>query len=209
MALNEKQARFIVEYLVDLNASGAARRAGYSEKTAYSMGHELLKKPEIAEAIQAAKDERAQRTEITVDRVLQELAAIAFANTRDVVKWGVKEVAFGFDDEGRRLPAEKIGDATVVQYIPSPFADPVNAEDLTPALAAAVKKVGLGQNGFTIEMHDKMAALARLGEHLGMKAPSKLEVSGPGGAPMQMDDLSAAARLAAILDAARSRRDAE
>lgn len=71
--LNEKQQRFVDEYLVDLNATQAAIRAGYSKKTAYQQGHELLKHPEVEQAISAAKAERAERTEITKDMVVQEL----------------------------------------------------------------------------------------------------------------------------------------
>lgn len=70
MALTPKQQRFVEEYLIDLNATQAAIRAGYSEKTAYAVGHENLKKPEIAKALSAARGERSQRTEITADYVL-------------------------------------------------------------------------------------------------------------------------------------------
>lgn len=68
--LTPKQQTFVREYLVDLNATQAAIRAGYSAKTAGAIGDENLKKPEIAQAVQAAMDERAQRTEITADYVL-------------------------------------------------------------------------------------------------------------------------------------------
>lgn len=68
--LTPKQALFVQEYLVDLNATQAAIRAGYSEDTAGAIGHENLTKPEIAEAIQSAMDQRASRTKITADYVL-------------------------------------------------------------------------------------------------------------------------------------------
>ena len=68
--LTAKQDRFVAEYLIDLNATQAAIRAGYSEKTAYSIGQENLKKPDIASAISAAQAKRAERTEITQDYVL-------------------------------------------------------------------------------------------------------------------------------------------
>lgn len=80
--LNEKQARFVAEYMIDLNATQAATRAGYSAKTAYAIGHELLKKPEIQAALTAAMDDRSERTQITADRVLEELARIGFADIR-------------------------------------------------------------------------------------------------------------------------------
>ena len=77
MGLTAKQARFVEEYLIDLNATQAAIRAGYSAKTAHTIGHENLSKPEIAAAISAAKADRSERTEITLDYVLTRLMAEA------------------------------------------------------------------------------------------------------------------------------------
>ena len=74
--LTGKQSRFVAEYLLDLNASAAARRAGYSENTAHVIGAENLQKPEIAAAIAAAQQERASRTEITADLVLADILRI-------------------------------------------------------------------------------------------------------------------------------------
>ena len=82
--LTAKQQRFVDEYLIDLNATQAAIRAGYSEKTAFSIGTENLRKPLIQKAIQQRKQAREQRTEITQDRVIQELAAIGFARATAV-----------------------------------------------------------------------------------------------------------------------------
>ena len=73
--LTRKQQRFVQEYTIDLNATAAAKRAGYSEKTAYSVGHEILKKPEIAVAIQAAQAEHRERTKVTVDGLTEDLRA--------------------------------------------------------------------------------------------------------------------------------------
>ena len=69
MSLTAKQEAFISEYLVDLNATQAAIRAGYSEKTAYSIGHENLSKPEIADSIADARKEAAKRNETNVDMI--------------------------------------------------------------------------------------------------------------------------------------------
>ena len=73
--MTPKQQRFVDEYLIDLNATQAAIRAGYSAKTAGQIGDELLKKPEIANLVQAAMDERSARTEITADYVLQSIVS--------------------------------------------------------------------------------------------------------------------------------------
>ena len=76
MKLTPKQARFIEEYLVDLNATQAAIRAGYSARTANRIGPENLSKPVIAEAIQIAQLARSERTQITVDKVLEDIELI-------------------------------------------------------------------------------------------------------------------------------------
>ena len=83
MALTEKQKLFVQEYLVDLNATQAAIRAGYKEKAARSVGAENLTKPDIQKAIQSAIKERQDRTGITQDRVLKELGKVAFADAND------------------------------------------------------------------------------------------------------------------------------
>ena len=75
--LTPKQSRFVKEYLVDMNATQAAIRAGYSEKTARSIGMENLTKPDIEEAIAEARAEREERTEITADYVLMGLKTVA------------------------------------------------------------------------------------------------------------------------------------
>lgn len=83
--LSEKHQRFVEEYLVDLNATQAAIRAGYSEKTAYAQGSALLKHIEVKKAVAKAKKERANRMSITQDRVLLELARIAYFDIRKTV----------------------------------------------------------------------------------------------------------------------------
>jgi phage terminase small subunit len=177
MALTPKQRRFVEEYLVDLNATQAAIRSGYSAETAYSIGHENLSKPEISEAISDAQAERSKRTEITADQVLRELARVGFANLSDVTDWGVKEVAFGYTDDGKKLRPEDIGDAAVVRYVDAPFVAPINRDDLPPEIRAAVSEVSLGREGFKIKMHDKNGALQQLGRHLGLFT-DKLEHTG-------------------------------
>ncbi len=72
-----RQARFVDEYLIDLNATQAAIRAGYSRKTAQEQGSRLLSNVMVAAAIEKAMAERSQRTEITQDQVLKDLARIA------------------------------------------------------------------------------------------------------------------------------------
>ena len=73
MSLTPKQARFIEEYLIDLNATQAAIRAGYSKKTANEQGAQLLAKLSIRQAVAEAQAIRSKRTEITQDEVIQGL----------------------------------------------------------------------------------------------------------------------------------------
>jgi phage terminase small subunit len=82
-ALTGKQARFVAEYLIDLNAAGAARRAGYSEASAEQQGYENLRKPEIAAAITEGKARQLDTAELSAARVLEELRRLAFVNVRD------------------------------------------------------------------------------------------------------------------------------
>lgn len=83
MALTPKQERFVEEYLVDLNATAAAVRAGYSEKTANRIGSENLSKPDIQAAIYAGMKKRSERTKVTIDRVIEGLAEIAFSSVEE------------------------------------------------------------------------------------------------------------------------------
>ena len=74
--LTPKQALFVKEYLIDLNATQAAIRAGYSNNRADAMGHENLRKPVIASAIQAAMDARSLKVELTAADVLRDINAV-------------------------------------------------------------------------------------------------------------------------------------
>jgi phage terminase small subunit len=87
MALTDKQQRFVEEYLIDLNATKAAIRAGYSAKTANEQGSRLLANVSVFAAVSAAQEERSKRTAITADQVLQELWAIASADTNGIVEY--------------------------------------------------------------------------------------------------------------------------
>jgi phage terminase small subunit len=86
--LTAKQAAFVREYLVDLNATQAAERAGYSAATAQQMGAENLSKPLIREAIEAGKAARAARTEVTADEVIRILLHEATADDGAMCKTG-------------------------------------------------------------------------------------------------------------------------
>lgn len=172
--LTEKQARFVSEYLVDLNATEAAKRAGYSEKTAYSIGFENLRKPEIQEAIQAAKDDRAKRTEITQDMVLRELACVAFANGTDFAKIVSTMAPTTVVDDNGNLQ-QVMGRVQRVELI--------DTDQVSPDKRAAIAGIKEGKFGIEVKSYDKVKALELLGQHLGMftgKESQKDETSDDG-----------------------------
>lgn len=147
--LTPKQRAFKDEYLVDLNAAAAARRAGYSEKTADRIGHELLKKPEIAEAIRQALEERSKRTEITADRVLQELALLAFANTLDY---------------HRIVDGEPVIDLSALTRDQAAALSELSVDDYLDGRGPDARQV----RRVKVKLADKKAALELLGKHLGL-----------------------------------------
>lgn len=83
--LTEKQKRFVCEYLIDLNATQAAIRAGYSVKTADQQGSRMLANVKVQQAISQAMAERSRRTGINQDRVVLELARMALVKMTDIV----------------------------------------------------------------------------------------------------------------------------
>ena len=93
MALTPRQKLFVEEYLVDLNATQAAIRAGYSQKTARSIGQENLTKPDIAKAIQEAMDKRAEEVQLTSEDIVRDLMEL-----RDMCM-GRKPMAVAVKDE--------------------------------------------------------------------------------------------------------------
>lgn len=112
-ALTAQQQRFVDEYLVDLNATQAAIRAGYSARTARQQGNRLLTNADVAAAVQKAQVARAERVEIEADSVLREVYAIAMADTNGIVSfrreccrwcWGVNH-GYQFRSEGERAAA--------------------------------------------------------------------------------------------------------
>ena len=106
--LEPRQQRFVDEYLLDLNATQAAIRAGYSEKTARQMGAENLSKPAIQAAIAQAQQERAERTGITADRALREAWNVATADARELVqvKVGCCRYCYGEGNRYQRTVGE-------------------------------------------------------------------------------------------------------
>lgn len=140
--MTDKQKRFCEEYLIDLNATQAAIRAGYSPKSASEIGRQLLEKTGVSREIQKLMAEQSRRTGVTADRVIRELAKIGFVNAADVI-----------DDE----------DATV---------RPTASDDDTACIQSIKVKTMSSDKGDIVErevkLADKTKALELLGRHLGM-----------------------------------------
>lgn len=147
--LTPKQKLFVAEWLVDLNATAAALRAGYSQKTAAQVGYQLLQKPAVAEAIQQAMDDRAKRTTVTQDRVIAELAKIAFANGADFAQ----VVTLKRGEPGR--PGVQIVELT-------------DTSSLDADQRAAISSIEETKHGIKVSTYDKVRALELLMRHMGM-----------------------------------------
>ena len=166
MKLTAKQVRFVDEYLVDFNATQAAIRAGYKAKTAHVIGAENLRKPKIAEEIARRQKDLQKRTEVSQDRVVKELARIAFANIADYIH---VETQTRTKDDG-----------TEVTYQTVMFSE---TQELSADQRAALAVVKQSVNGFELKLHDKIKALELLGRHIGM-FNDKLSLSGTDGGPL-------------------------
>lgn len=156
--LTDKQQKFVDEYLVDLNATQAAIRAGYSADTASVIGSENLGKPYIAEAIAARRKVLSDKAEVTQEMVVKELARLAFLDIRKA-----------FDAEGNLKPIVDLDDETAA------------------ALAGLEIEITSGKDKpiartHKIKLSDKKGALDSLARHLGM-FKDKLEHSGNIGLP--------------------------
>lgn len=164
MSLTAKQQRFVKEYLVDLNATQAAVRAGYSAKTAAEIGAENLRKPQIAEEVTKRQGKISERLEITQEMVVAELAKIGFSDIRKAVKWfSQSNVAFADSEmEG------ELEDGTVRVAVANQV-ELISSDDIDDQTAAAIAEVSMNaQGGLKVKFHDKQTALVNLGKHLGM-----------------------------------------
>lgn len=162
-SLNLRQQLFIDEYLIDLNATQAAIRAGYSAKTAGQMGFELLKKPEIQQAIEKARAKTAEKLEITRERVLEEYAKLAFLDPRRF---------YNPDGTLKKVPDM---DADTAAALMGFEVDEIKMGEDSPAIGVTQK----------IKWHDKKAALDSIARMMGWNQ-DKVKVQGDEENPLQV-----------------------
>lgn len=157
--LTARQERFISEYMIDLNASAAAIRAGYSPRSAYRMAADLLQNPRIQAVLSERMAERERRTEITQDAVLREIARIAFVDPSEIFQI--------------RSGCVVVADTDTM------------TEDARRALVSVTETTTKDGGSLRVQLASKLEALQLLGKHLGMfpvesrvKADVKAEIDG-------------------------------
>ncbi|MBP2309277.1 terminase small subunit [Azospirillum melinis] len=161
MSLTPKQLRFVEAYLLDPNGKKAAIAAGYSEKNAAVEASRLLTHAKVVAELERRRILLQTRTGITPERVLSELAKLGFADIRDVVQWraNVQQVA---EDPETGEPLLEIGNEVVI----------TDSSKLSADAAAAILEVSQTKDGaLKVRMHDKLGALVKIGQHLGMFRP--------------------------------------
>ena len=148
--LTPKQQTFAQEYLASLNATQAAIRAGYSVKTAYSQGQRLLKNVEVQAVIQGIRAKLIQKTDIAIERILEEYRRIAFSDIRSVMEWSKT-----------RITLKDSGELT----------------DEDSAMIAEISETTSQHGGsIKIKLHDKLRALEGIRKMLGFDTPVKQEL---------------------------------
>lgn len=159
--LTAKQQQFVQEYLLDFNATQAAIRAGYSQKTAQVIGAENLRKPMVAAEIQRLGTKTAAKLEVTRESIMQELAAVGFARATDFVRVETEPTS--------RLVIHPLTGEPV--SMPGGYQQTVritDTADLPEDKAAALAGIKQGANGIELKLHDKLRALELLGKAVGM-----------------------------------------
>jgi len=158
--LSDKQTEFVKQYLIDLNATQAAIRAGYSEKTARQIAQQNLSKLYIQDAIAKYREHIASETDVTPERIIAEYAKLAFIDPRKF-----------YDDDGELI---------AVNRLPADVAAALSAFEVNEVYDRTGCHVATNRK---IKFSDKKAALDSLARTFGMFV-DKTQLSGKDGAPL-------------------------
>jgi len=150
MALTAKQQAFVIEYLVDLNATQAAIRAGYAKKGAKDQAYQLMERPEVSAAIKAAMEARNKRTQVDADYVLHRLTEIDQMDLLDIL-----------DDDMSIKPLSKW---------PKVWRQSLSAFDIAEMFEGSGKERDLVGLMKKIKWPDKVKNLELLGKHVNVNA---------------------------------------
>lgn len=168
-SLTKRQERFKAEYILSLNATNAAIKAGYSEKTAYSQGQRLLKNVEIAAAIAKETGKVCTKLEISAERVLAEIAKLAFFDPRKL-----------FESDGSPIQVHELDDETAMAVAGFEFIELFEGTGDQKHAYGLLKKY---------KLTDKRASLELLGKYLKLFT-DRTEVTGLNGGPIQVRTLN-------------------
>jgi phage terminase small subunit len=163
-----KAQRFVEEYLIDLNATQAAIRAGYSARTAEVQGCRLLKNVQVAAALAERRERLTQKAEVTQEMIVAELAKIGFSDIRKAVNW-FSNVAVAASDERSVDDMMEDGPEAEIRHQITNQVELVSSAEIDDATAAAISEISMtDKGGLKVRFHDKQTALVNLGKHLGM-----------------------------------------
>lgn len=161
--LSEQERRFADQYMIDLNATQAAIRAGYSPDSAHVTGSRVLNRARVQEYLEKRKADRRKRLEVSQDRVVKEYAVIAFANLASLIDLNTMSLSI------------------------------LDWENLDPIEKAAVQEVSVypTENGdrVKIKLYDKLKALSKLADHLGI-ADRGFRLKGADGGPLRVSEMT-------------------
>lgn len=193
MALNERQRRFCHEFMKDLSAQEAAKRAGYAEDTAYSSGSRLLDHVEIAAYIEELKEDRAIACSVTAERIVRRFEEIAFADPHELMElrrgpcgqcWDTERSEMysgvGFDVKQDACPECSVchGEGIMRTF----FQDTRKLKGNSRKLFAGIKAT---DKSIELKTHDQLKALEWLGNYMSLHKQSVV-LTGPDGGPVAL-----------------------
>lgn len=155
--LNDKQKRFCEEYLIDLNATQAAIRSGYSTKTAASIGNENLIKPDIQKYIQELQSELSKKVGITQERVLEEFIKIGLSDIKN------------YYDSGLKLKE--------ITSLEDRFSGAIGSIKITERVVRNLSGDMETERQIEFKLHDKLTALDKIARHLGFYPKEKVNLT--------------------------------
>lgn len=186
MALTEKQKIFADEYLIDLNATRAYKEIYKNckkDETAAAAGARLLRNVKVKKYLNEKMEEREERTKITQDKVLKELAAIAFTDGTQYAKV-IEKQAILTTEQGTRIPIYDENENPIMYQ----DVEMILTDKLTEEQKKAIASIKHGKNGIEVAMCDKVKALELIGKHLGMWK-DKIEMSGMDEEKTKLDNI--------------------
>lgn len=168
MSLTAKQSRFVEAYLLDSNGTKAALAAGYSRTGAAVEASRLLSNPKVIAELDRRRSVLSVKSGVTPERIMAELAKIGFSDIRQVIEW--RSHVTNLDEDDRGEPRLNVANEVTIK----------DSSELTDEVASAISEVSQTKDGaLKIKMHDKLGALTKMGQHLGMFRPATLpEVPG-------------------------------